>query len=226
MKTYGYIRVSTEEQEVSGLGLEGQKREIVQKFGEVDGWFQDVLSGSTPFYKRDGFMSLLDVIGKGDRVVGHKRDRLSRDVSNLVFMEVELEKKGCKLVTCDFQSVEDDPQNRFFRHILDAISELERNVIRQRTRVGMKSLFIQRKRTSYRIPYGYDLDSSGTLVENEKEQSVICRILSCHSMGNSYNGISNELNRDKVSSKSGGKWYAKTVSNVIEYQRRLKEVSV
>ena len=64
-------------------------------------------------------------------------------------------------------------------------------------------------------PYGWDWTGK-TLVENAKEQAVICEIVHLRSSGLGFQAIASNLNRQSISAKNGGKWWPVTVKSVIQ----------
>ena len=73
-----YLRVSTDEQANSGLGLDAQLDAIIAAVGQPDAIYRDEgYSGSDP--KRPALMDAIDALSAGDVLVVAKRDRLARD---------------------------------------------------------------------------------------------------------------------------------------------------
>ena len=84
MHVIGYVRVSTEEQGLSGAGLQAQRAAIIAEC-ERRGWelieiAEDVGSGKN--LKRPGIRAALDTLAAGDAsaLVVAKLDRLSRSM--------------------------------------------------------------------------------------------------------------------------------------------------
>ncbi len=75
MKIIGYIRVSTDQQSESSLGLEAQKKAIedyaLKRGRSIDGFYQDEgISGSLSLDKRPG---ILNAAGQGSLYSCHDR---------------------------------------------------------------------------------------------------------------------------------------------------------
>lgn len=126
-----YLRVSTQKQGYSGLGLEVQ-REIIQKY----------LCDKTPFAEyieiesgrkkeRPKLIEALSLCRKdGATLIVAKLDRLARSVSflsNLLESDVDI-------VFCDFPEA-----NKMVLHILSAISQYEAELIATRTRSALQA---------------------------------------------------------------------------------------
>src|SRR4051794_20573904 len=77
-----YLRVSTDEQSASGLGLEAQLsacKAAASRLGlPVASVHQDDVSGGLPLEKRPGLLEAIVALGPGDSLLVAKLDRLSR----------------------------------------------------------------------------------------------------------------------------------------------------
>lgn len=134
----GYIRVSTQQQGRSGLGLEAQ-REAINAFAEREGlkvshWFREVETGkgADALDRRPQLRAALQAARKvrGPILVA-KLDRLSRDVhfiSGLMAERVEF-------IVTDLGR-QADP---FILHLFAALAEKERALISERTKAGLRA---------------------------------------------------------------------------------------
>ena len=126
-----YLRVSTQKQGYSGLGLEAQ-REIIQKY----------LCGKNPIAEyveiesgrkkdRPKLKEALTLCRKdGATLIVAKLDRLARSV---LFLSNLLE-SGVEILFCDFPQA-----NKMMLHILSAISQYEAELIATRTKSALKA---------------------------------------------------------------------------------------
>ena len=128
-KYVAYLRVSTQKQGFSGLGLESQ-REIIQNYlYDITpiSEFIEVESGRKN--NRPKLKEALDLCRKtGATLIVAKLDRLARNVSflsNLLENDVEI-------VFCDFPQA-----NKMVLHILAAISQYEAELIATRTKQAL-----------------------------------------------------------------------------------------
>ena len=116
---FGYIRVSTEEQADSGLGLEAQRQRIRHycelkglKLGEI---YEDPgLSGGKPLANRKAGAELLaDARRTKPVVVVARLDRLFRSVADAAQTIVDFDKRGIELVSLaegfDIKAHSEDP---------------------------------------------------------------------------------------------------------------------
>ena len=124
-----YLRVSTQKQGFSGLGLESQ-REIIQNYlYDITpiSEFIEVESGRKS--NRPKLKDALDLCRKtGATLIVAKLDRLARNVS---FLSSLLE-NDVEIVFCDFPQA-----NKMVLHILAAISQYEAELIATRTRQAL-----------------------------------------------------------------------------------------
>lgn len=71
-------------------------------------------------------------------------------------------------------------------------------------------------------PYGYAyLD--GQLLIDPKEQMIVRKILKLHQSGLSGNAIANELNNQKITSRSGKAWRPCVVRRIIKANKTKKK---
>ena len=135
-KLVGYLRVSTERQGRSGLGLEGQEGAIasyaassgctvVKSYTEVESGRKD----DRPELAR----ALAHARKVGARLVIAKLDRLTR---NVLFLLTILE-SGADVVFCDLPEVPPGPIGRFLITQMAAVAELERGMISERTKAAL-----------------------------------------------------------------------------------------
>ena len=128
-KYVAYLRVSTQKQGFSGLGLESQ-REIIQNYlYDITpiSEFIEVESGGKN--NRPKLKEALDLCRKtGATLIVAKLDRLAR---NVLFLSSLLE-NDVEIVFCDFPQA-----NKMVLHILAAISQYEAELIATRTRQAL-----------------------------------------------------------------------------------------
>jgi DNA invertase Pin-like site-specific DNA recombinase len=124
----GYARVSTEEQKLD-LQLDALKGAGCEKV------FSDQVSGAAA--TKAGLDEALAYVRSGDVLVVWKLDRLGRTVKGLVELVDGLKERGVQ-----FKSVTDGidtstSAGKFFFHVMAAMAEMERDLIRERTNAGL-----------------------------------------------------------------------------------------
>lgn len=125
-----YLRVSTVDQNV-----ERQRAAV----GQVDKVFEDYASGGSR--KRPQLDELLRYIRDGDQVRVASMDRLARSVIDLNQLTDEILSKGTQLVfvseNLTYSPGDSDPYAQFQMHLLGAVAQLERSLIRERQAEGI-----------------------------------------------------------------------------------------
>jgi site-specific DNA recombinase len=231
----GYVRVSTEEQGVSGLGLEAQAkaiREAADRCKMVLGpIFRDVASGSLPPSRRPGLRQAIDAVGDGFTLLVAKRDRLARDTFYAAMIERQVEDRGGRIMSVAGEGTADDmPSSRLMRRMVDAFAEYEREMIGFRTMEAIAAKVDRGERQVGRwIEYGWKevrremrTRKDGTVAEVPicepcpEEQAIIGQMRAHAAAGKGTRWISSWLNQHGVATRNpGAKWTPWTVQKII-----------
>ena len=201
----GYLRVSTDMQEESGLGLDAQKNQI-ETYADSEGieivrWYRDTESGASRVDARDGLSALVKDLESNQTVLVAKRDRLSRDLMLSLWIEKEISKVHCTLESCDGAGNGDSPTDVLLKNLILAFGEFERNMISERTRAAMKEL--GKKRKLGRPPYGYRYADHGVLEEDPETYPTLERIRVLQKEGLNPNKITRMINAEGHRSQTG-----------------------
>lgn len=129
MARVGYIRVSTEEQ-----NLDRQEDSIAPI---TDILFRDKASGKDT--NRPEFQKMLSYIREGDILYVESISRLARSTRDLLRIVDELRDKKAGLVSLKENIDTETPQGRFILQIFAALSELERESIKERQKEGIEA---------------------------------------------------------------------------------------
>lgn len=126
----GYARVSTSDQ---NLDLQ---RDALKQAG-CERIFEEYASGARD--NRPELAAALSHARTGDTLVVYKLDRLGRSIRSLIDFTNNLRERQV-----EFRSVTDGidtstPAGRFYFHILAALAEMERDLIRERVTAGLAS---------------------------------------------------------------------------------------
>ena len=95
------------------------------------------------------------------------------------------------------------PYGRAMAQMASVFAELERAMIRERTRSAMSVKRSRGERISGHAPYGWDFGRGGLLVENAREQKVIARMRRMQAEGMSFRGIAVRLDAEGIRPKRG-----------------------
>ncbi len=128
MAIYGYARVSTGDQSVAGQELKLSSSGCIRVFS-------DTISGTKR--ARPGLNALFSVLRDGDVVTVTRLDRLGRSVSDLIEIVERIERAGANLRSLTETIDTTSTTGRMVFHIFAAIAEFERQLIRERTLMGL-----------------------------------------------------------------------------------------
>lgn len=175
-----YIRVSTDAQREEGYSIDAQKEALkgycmARGFKNHEFYIDGGYSGSN--LNRPEILRLIDDAKnhKITKCIVYKLDRLSRSQKDTLYLIEDIFNPN----NVDFISINETmdtstPLGRLMLGILSAFAQLERENIKERTRMGM----LERIKEGYwmgggRIPFGYDYDKNkGILVPNEDAKTV------------------------------------------------------
>jgi len=108
-----------------------------------------------------------------------------------------------------------NPYGRAMAQMASVFAELERAMIRDRTRAALKVKRTRGERISGHEPFGWDFGPKGVLVENATEQRPIAWIRRLHEQGKSLRQIADMLNRKGVGPKRAEKWLHSSVLRIV-----------
>lgn len=160
----GYARISTDGQSLDAqiCALKGAGCERV---------YEEVASGARN--DRKVLAEVLDYLRPSDVLVAYKLDRVARSLPHLIQIMDRLNASDI-----GFQSLTEEintttPGGRLVFHVMAAISEFERDLIRERTAAGLQAARAKgrvggrpRKMTSDKIDAAKDLMASGKAVKD------------------------------------------------------------
>lgn len=226
MKCVIYLRVSTDQQTESGLGLEAQ-RNLCLKFVAENGNHQflefvdEGYSGALSIEKRPNLLRAIDSLCEGDLIIVAKRDRLGRDIIVNAMIESAITRKKAKLFSAsgDFKC-DDEPTSILMRRMMDAFSEYERLIIGERTRAALQAKKNRGERVGY-IPYGFRLHEDGIHLKiDEKEQFNLNLMRQLAIDGLSLRQIAQHLNNCKIHNRNGP-WNHVSICRITKNKRPI-----
>ena len=175
-----YIRVSTDAQREEGYSIDAQKEMLAaycvsKSIKDYDYYIDGGYTGSN--IERPELQRLISDVKSGliNTVLVYKLDRLSRSQKDTLYLiEDVFNPYGVDFVSLNESMDTSTPLGRLMLGILSAFAQLERENIRERTRMGMK----ERVKSGLwmgggRVPFGYDYDKEkGILVPNKDAETV------------------------------------------------------
>jgi DNA invertase Pin-like site-specific DNA recombinase len=222
MKIIGYIRVSTDQQAESGLGLEAQKKAIedyaFKKGQSIAAFYQDEgMSGSLSLDKRPGILNAISSLEKGDILAIAKRDRLGRDPFIVAMIESAVARKGAQIISAAGEGTDnDDPPSILMRRMIDAFAEYERLIIKARTKAALQIKKERGERVGH-IPYGYSLARDGVhLIAYEEEQFILREIKALRIKGYSIRDIAHAMNINQRLNRDNAPWNHASIFRILK----------
>jgi DNA invertase Pin-like site-specific DNA recombinase len=204
-----YIRVSTEMQVESGLGLEAQQARINEE-ATRRGWqltwaVDEGLSGSDR--NRPALTHALDQLqrGKADGLVVVRLDRLARSVVQASDIISAATKQKWSLIVLDLCIDIGTPEGRAMAHMLAVFAEYERELISRRTKEALAAA-----------------KARGTRLGRPRQtpDDVVHQIVSLHQSGLSLRGIARTLTAQHVPTTRGAEaWRPSSVRRVLNSHR-------
>jgi len=224
IKALGYVRVSTEEQSREGVSL-GAQRDKIKAYcslhdAELLAIEEDAGISGKALGNRSGLQSCLNQLraGEANALVVLKLDRLSRstrdvlDISDLFRREVwALHSVSEKLDTSS-------ASGRFVLSVLASLSQMEREVIGERTSMALQFKKSRGERLGT-TPFGFRtecIDGENQLLPVDQEQGIIHRMARLRSSGATLQSIADTLNADGIPTKRSGRWHAGSVSYILK----------
>jgi DNA invertase Pin-like site-specific DNA recombinase len=206
MKAVAYMRVSSQEQGKSGLGLDAQEAQIkayASREGlEIAAWFREVETAkvvSDTLAKRPQLAAALDLARKeGATIVVAKLDRLSRDVHFV---------SGLMKEHVPFSVAALPKADPFTLHLFAALAEKERELISQRTRDALAQLKARGVRLGTAIGRNRQRNTDRALQHYETVRSEIEEAVPFGSLRD----IAKRLNEKGLSTRRGAAWNAESV---------------
>lgn len=126
----GYARCSTDEQKLD------LQTDALSNAG-CERVFTDVASGAKT--DRIGLAEALNFARQGDTLVVWKLDRLGRSLPHLIATVNDLHSKGIGFRSLQESIDTTTPAGKLFFHMMGALAEFERDLIRERTQAGLQS---------------------------------------------------------------------------------------
>jgi site-specific DNA recombinase len=219
LRAYGYVRVSTDEQARSGVSLQAQEAKIrsyasLHDLNLLEVFVDEGVSGKNT--DRPALQKLLNAIQgpEEEAVIVWSLDRLSRRTRDLLWLiEDVFMQGGTRLISLSEQIDTSTAMGKFFLTIMGALSQMERELIAERTRTAL-DFKRQRGDRLGTTPLGFVTQPDGSLSAVQEELAVVRRIKALRSRGHSYWTIAARLNQEGVATKRGGTWHASTIRYV------------
>lgn len=206
----GYLRVSTEEQASSGLGLEAQ-RDTIQRYADAHGWDvtwyvdEGLSAKSLDRPQLQAALARLHVLQKRRDVDGllvAKLDRLSRSVHDFSGILKLAAARKWAVVAIDLGVDTSTPTGKLVANVMMSVAEWEREVIGERTSAAMQAAKRQ----------GRHMGRVSVLPQATGQRLLALRA------SLTIAGTAAQLNAEGLTTATGAQWSPNTVAKV---QQRL-----
>ncbi len=180
---YGYIRVSTDHQNVAN------QRHEIETFSSkhnlhIDKWVEEVISSRKPLQERK-LGKLLMKLKKGDILIASELSRLGRNLLEVMGILQKCLEKDCQIWTLkENYRLGADIQSKVLAFAFSLASEIERQLISERTKLSLQRLKDEGKHLGR--PYGVSYqklqkqhDKIKKLIEKGLSKANIARELEC-----------------------------------------------
>lgn len=223
MKAIGYIRVSTEEQVKEGISLETQEDRIctyakLHNLGEVKIIKDAGKTGKD--LNREGIQEVIRLAKEKQfsHLIVCKMDRLTRKTLDLLSLVEDILVPSDIVIHSINEKIDTaSAQGKFFLTIIGGMAQMERDLISERTKEALK----------YKIslgepvgspPLGFSANGDKKLHSIQDELDTIIYIKNLNKKL-SLRQVANELNKQGIPTKRGGKWYAGTIRYILRNNR-------
>src|SRR5579871_1830313 len=230
-----YTRVSTGEQAESGTSLEAQELACLRKAAElglpVVGTFSDPGVSGALYLGRPGIQAALSALEsrQADTLIIYKLDRSGRDVDVIRAIRKRVEVAGGRLVFADGMNFDSSATGKLMFTQLAGFAEFERELIRERTMLGMRRRAEQGQQPSRaRSPYGYHVviradvlkgdypaDQLGSYQIVEAEAHWVKEIFRRYADGESLEAVCRWLNAQGVRTPRNGDYWRRSSLRTI-----------
>ncbi|GGI18484.1 recombinase family protein [Gottfriedia solisilvae] len=173
MKTVGYIRVSSESQNIA------RQMKSLEEAG-CTSFYIEKLSGAS--MERPELQKMLEEINEGDTIIIHEISRLSRSTKDLLSIVDIIKNKGAGLKSVSEKWLdlsEDNPMSEFIFTIFSGLAQFERRMIKQRQMEGIE---IAKRNGKYK-------GRKTKLIDGGKEEQRMKAIIEAYQQGKSIKDI-------------------------------------
>lgn len=220
-----YLRVSTDRQGQSGLGLEAQRKAVAEHVagkGEIATEYLEVESGRNN-ERPQLACALAEARRTGAVLLIAKLDRLARNMA----LVANLLEAGVEIAAADMPHA-----NRFVLHVMAAVAEHEARSASERTRAALGAARRRGKALGWGNP-GRSAEQrqaallgarSNVLKADRHAANVLPVIQQVAARGASLRQIAAKLNELGLRTARGGLWHATTVRNLLLREARLRSL--
>ena len=213
-----YLRVSTEDQAREGFSLPEQ-RERLETFCKFKGYeivdyYEDAgISAKTGNYRPEFERLKEDIKSKRiNTIIALKLDRITRSIFDWEKLMTFLDENDAYIDCANDEVNTTNANGKMVSRLLMSVSQNEIERTSERTKIGLAGAIKQGHLPS-QAPLGYKHENK-KLVIDYSTKDVVVRIFELYYNGNSYQTISNILNKEQVLGKTN--WRDSTITAILE----------
>ena len=182
---------------------------------EVYKVYKDAGISAKDMEHRTQFQAMLQDMkeGKINYIVAYKLDRITRSVRDLEELISVLEQYNCFLL-CDRDDVNTYTANgRFFVRMLTVLSQLEIEIVSERTKFGLNGA-IKSGHIPGQRPFGYTKSEDKKMIVDNATRPYVEKIFDMYLEGKSFQQIANYFKENNIYPKK--KWRDTTIQKIID----------
>ena len=223
----GYIRVSTEEQAESGLGLATQRLEI-EKYCKDKGltlvkvFSDEGISGKLE--DRPALDELMKQSGKEfSSIVIARFDRLARSLLVQLSFERDLKNAGCSIISITEPAFEEEAERNMYRGIMGTFAQYDHAKIVQKLKSGRAYKKSQGGYAGGEVVFGFTRSLHSKIMTPDLSKSSDIRLIfNLYSEGLSLTAIATETQNKGIPGGRGGKLFASTIKSILAHEALYK----
>lgn len=226
----GYLRVSTDEQAESGLGLAAQES-VLRAMAAAKGWGDLALytdAGVSGTKDSRPYFDLLKAAIEArqiDAVIVKSLDRIGRKTPIILDFAELCELHNVTLISVNESFDTSTPAGTFALTLFAGLAQMERDTIAERTTAALDQRGEKYDYKSGQLPLGYKRVITGDsehIALDEEGANLARRILRMDRRGASLYAIAQKLNTQGIPARRGGKWYASSVRVILAHKDTYK----
>jgi DNA invertase Pin-like site-specific DNA recombinase len=216
-----YLRVSTQRQGQSGLGLEAQREAVQQMAGarglQLMGEHVETESGRKA--DRPGLAAAMAEARRlGAVLIVAKLDRLARDAELLLRLSREACENGMGgFLFCDLPDIDATTSTgRLILGVMANVAEFEARRISERTKAALSARKAQGRPVGAQLEHVQQANARRATAAQQQAQQLAGVILPMRAQGLSHAAIATQLEKAGTPSPSGKPWQAMAVGRVLK----------
>ena len=220
-RVIAYVRVSTDRQAETGLGLEAQRAKVAAYCALHDAELvrlcEDAGASASTLDRPALAEALAELAaGRADALLVLKLDRLTRSTRDLGDLLDRSQREGWALLSVSESLDTSTAAGRLVVGVLGAVAQWEREAIGERTRAALAVKKARGERVGA-VPYGYRLAADGVALEVEPAEAEVLTVArELRAAGLSLRAVGAELNARGMAPRGGGAWHPQAVARLIE----------